>query len=72
MNSDGATYNFMLQILLIFDHFSAVCYFLTIAIWGGEFEFGLKSVGPVSDVLRPAGSTDWDLFDEASLGYSYW
>ncbi len=43
-------------------------------IWGGEFEYGVKSVTPISDVLRPTGpgGTNWNDLVQASLGYSYW
>ena len=44
---------------------------MTLAIWGGEFEYGIKSVAPLSEVLRPP-EYDWNSLDESSLGYSYW
>ena len=58
-----------------FSSIPAFSYFLAICIWGGEFNFGMKSVAPISDVLRPPESPDlnWNLADKSSnLGYSYW
>lgn len=54
--------------------FSVLCYFLAMTIWGGEFEHGVKSVTPISDVLRPTGpgGTNWNDLVQSSLGYSYW
>jgi hypothetical protein len=54
--------------------FLVICYFLAITIWGGEFEYGVKSVTPISDILRPVESdgTNWNDLVQASLGYSYW
>ena len=54
--------------------FTVLCYFLAMTIWGGEFEYGVKSVSPISDILRPTGPglPNWNDLVQASLGYSYW
>ena len=56
---------------------SGLSYFLSLCIWGAEFDQRLSSSAPISDIARPPAQSE-DSFigrwvnESQSLGYSYW
>lgn len=57
--------------LVAWNAIAALCYFLVICIFAGEFGANLKKDAPISQVIR-YGVVEWKSDDMASLGYSYW